>query len=89
MDLDTTLAKRHHPKGTAQAYVDIRLTLANYALERAQGSTHAADHEDYGKLFLALTGLRDRPWVGASLRNIRVFRMEQGTDFITIMKTRR
>ena len=88
-DLDTALAKRHHPKGSAQAYTDIRLTLAPFDFERIQGSTYAANHEDHGRLFLALTALRDLPWFGASLHNIRVFRMEQGTDFSFIMKSQR
>ena len=88
-DLDTVLAKRYHPKGSAQAYTDIRLTLAPYGFERIQGSTYSSTHEDHGRLFLALTALRALPWFGSSLHNIRVFRMEQGTDFTTIMKSPR
>ena len=85
-DLDTALAQRHHPRGSAQAYTDIRLTLEGYGFERIQGSTYAADHEDHGRLFLALTALRTLPWFGRSLHNIRVFRMEPGTDFTSIMQ---
>ena len=40
-------------------------------------------------MFLALTALRELEWFGPSLHNIRVFRMEQGTDFTSIMRTRR
>ncbi len=86
-DLDTEAAKRNHPSRTsAQAYTDIRVTLAPFGFHRIQGSTYAADHEDLGRLFLALTALRSLVWFGASLHNIRVFRMEQGTDFTAIMK---
>ena len=88
-DLDTIIAKRIHPRGSAQAYTDIRLLLAPYGFERIQGSTYASSHEDHGKLFLALTALRDLPWFGECLHNIRVFRMEQGTDFTSIMQAPR
>jgi virulence-associated protein VapD len=87
-DLDTEAAKRHHPRrSSAVAYTDIRLTLAPFGFERIQGSTYAAAHEDHGRLFLALTALRELAWFGASLHNVRVFRMEQGTDFTVIMKS--
>ena len=85
-DLDTLVAKRRHPRGSAQACTDIRLTLEPHGFERIQGSTYAAKHEDHGKLFLALTALRGLPWLGVCLHDIRVFRMEQGTNFTSIMK---
>ncbi len=88
-DLDTVVAKRVHPKGSARDYTDIRLTLTDHGFERIQGSTYAANHEDHGKLFLALTALRALPWFGKSLHDVRVFRMEQGTNFTSIMKTGR
>ena len=89
-DLDTVAAKRNHPRGSsAQAYTDIRMTLAPYGFERIQGSTYAASHEDHGKLFLALTALRNLTWLGTSLHNVRVSRMEQATDFTEIMKSPR
>ena len=88
-DLDTEQLLRHHPKGTRQGYVDIRLTVERFGFNRIQGSTYASDHEDHGRLFLALTALRELEWFGPSLSNIRVFRMEQGTDFTEIMQSRR
>ena len=89
-DLDTVAAKRHHPRrSSSQAYTDIRLTLAPFGFERIQGSTYAATHEDHGRLFLALTALRALPWFGASLHNVRVFQMVQGTDFTDIMRSPR
>lgn len=88
-DLDTKVAEQRHPRGSKQAYTDIRLTLEPYGFERIQHSTYATKHEDQGQVFLALTALRALPWFGASLHNVRVFRMEQGTDFTKIMKTGR
>ncbi len=86
-DLDTALAKKLHPRGSQQAYGDIRTTLGRYGFERIQGSTYVASHEDHGQLFLALTALRRLPWFGGCLHDIRVFRMDQGTNFTAIMKT--
>jgi virulence-associated protein VapD len=87
-DLDTTIAQRLHPRGPSQANTDIRLTLQPFGFERFQGSTYASAHEDHGRLFLALTALRQLTWFGASLHNLRVFRLEQGTDFTEIMRNR-
>jgi virulence-associated protein VapD len=87
-DLDTFKAEQLHPKGnSSSAYTEIRHTLAPFGFNRIQGSTYAADHEDHARLFLALTALRALPWFGGSLRNLRVFRMEAGTDFTDVMKT--
>ncbi len=86
-DLDTKVVERDYPRGTSQAYSDIRLTLEPFGFRKIQGSTYAADHEDFGKLFLAITALRKLSWFGSSLRNLRVFRMDQGTDVTSIMKT--
>ena len=87
-DRDTEAARRHHPRrSSSQAYTDIRVTLESFGFERIQGSTYAAKHEDHGQLFLALTALRKLSWFGPSLHNIRVFHLEQGTDFTTIMKS--
>jgi virulence-associated protein VapD len=88
-DLETDRLLQLHPKGTRQGYSDIKRTVERFGFKRIQGSTYAADHEDHGQMFLALTALRELDWFGPSLSNIRVFRMEQGTDFTAIMQARR
>lgn len=89
-DLDTEAARRHHPSGqSARAYTDIRTTLEPFGFKRIQGNTYAANHEDHGQLFLALTALKQLGWFGASLHNVRIFRMEQGTDFTAILQSGR
>ena len=88
-DLDTERVSRNHRKGSRRAYTDIMVIVEQYGFKRIQGSTYAAPHEDHGQMFLALTALRELEWFGPSLHNIRVFRMEQGTDFTSIMRTRR
>ena len=85
-DLDVEAADRHHPRTSRQAYADIAATLRRFGFERVQGSVWAADHEDLSKLFQAIDALRELPWFGPSVKNIRAFRMEQGSDFTAIVK---
>jgi virulence-associated protein VapD len=73
----------------AQAYEDVREALKPHGFKRIQGSTYASEHEDFSRLYLAVAALHRLEWFGPSLKNIRVFRMEQGADFTSIMKTPR
>ena len=88
-DLSTEATDRYHPRGRKKAYQDVRDVLAPFGFYRIQGSTYAADHEDQAKLYLSLTALHRLEWFGPSLKNIRVFRMEQGADFTSIMLSSR
>lgn len=87
-DLDVAAANRHHPGRNQRAYADIRTILSAHGFERIQGSTYVAKHDDQTKLYLVLTALHKLDWLGACLKNLRVFRMESGADFTTIMKSR-
>jgi virulence-associated protein VapD len=84
-DLDIEAADKNHPKRCRQAYRDIAWTLHQFGFERVQGSVFAADHEDLSRLFRALDALRALPWLGACVKNIRAFRMEQGSDLTAIV----
>ncbi len=88
-DLSTGATRQNHPRGIQKAYDDIRTTLQPHGFHRIQGSTYAADHEDQTLLYLALSALHRLEWLGPSLKNIRVFRMEPGADFTHIMSSPR
>ena len=88
-DLNVAAAHRHHPGRHQGAYNDIRKVLEQHGFARIQGSTFAADHEDQARLFLALTALRRFDWLGPCLRNLCVFRMEEGADFTEIIQAPR
>ncbi len=88
-DLNIEAANRHHPLRNQGAYRDISRVLEQHGFARVQGSTYAASHEDQGRLHLALTALHRLEWLGPSLKNIRVFRMEPGADFTEIMRSPR
>jgi virulence-associated protein VapD len=51
-----------------------------------QWSVFAAKDEDLANLFSAIDALRSMEWFGPSVKNIRAFRMEQGSDFTAIVK---
>ena len=85
-DLSVAAAQQYHPKGDRQAYRDIKATLDKYGFERVQGSVYVAGKEDLASLFSAMDALRALEWFGPSVKSIRAFRMEQGSDFTAIVK---
>ena len=85
-DLTIAEAKEHHPRSSRQAYLDIEKTLEKFGFERVQWSVFAATSEDLANLFSAIDALRGMTWFGPSVKNIRAFRMEQGSDFTAIVK---
>jgi virulence-associated protein VapD len=86
-DLIVAETAQHHPKGVSQAYADIGGPLANYGFDRVQGSLYTTPSEDLAKLFAAITALKALPWLPASVRDIRAFRVEQWSDFTRLVKS--
>ena len=85
-DLTTADVKANHPRSSRQAYLDIEKTLSKCGFERVQWSVFAAKDEDLANLFAAIDALRALPWFGPSVKNLKAFRMEQGSDFTAIVK---
>ncbi|MGD0103899.1 MAG: virulence factor [Rhodopila sp.] len=86
-DLVVADTAQHHPKGVSQAYADIGSTLATYGFDRVQGSLYTNASEDLANLFAAITALKALPWLPASVRDIRAFRVEQWSDFTGFVKS--
>lgn len=86
-DLVVADTEKHHPKGVTQAYTDIGATLAEYGFRRVQGSLYVTDSEDMANLFLAISALKAQTWLPKSVRDIRAFRIEQWSDFTTLVKS--
>ena len=86
-DLVVADTAQHHPKGVAQAYADIGATLSNFGFNRVQGSLYTNSSEDLANLFSAITALKALPWLPASVRDIRAFRVEQWSDFTKLVKS--
>ena len=85
-DLRVADTERHHPKGATQAYADIAVTLERYSFRRIQGSVYVCDSEDMANLFAAILALKALPWLPASVRDLRAFRIEQWPDFTGMVR---
>ena len=86
-DLTVAQVETHHPQGATQAYSEIRVVLGKHGFRPVQGSLYVTDDEDMAKLFLAIQALRECPWFPASVRDIRAFRVEQWSDFTSVVKS--
>ena len=85
-DLVVADTQQPHPTGVAQAYTEIGAILAERGFERVQGSLYVTKNEDMSNLFVAIQELRSRPWFPKSVRDIRAFRLEQWSDFTSVVK---
>ncbi|MDR2207954.1 MAG: virulence factor [Azoarcus sp.] len=85
-DLVVADTEQQHPRGVSQAYADIGAILNEHGFRRVQGSLYVTENEDMANLFLAIQTLRARAWLPKSVRDIRAFRIEQWSDFTTIVK---
>ena len=85
-DLVVADTAQNHPKGVSQAYADIGSTLADFGVIRVQGSLYTTNSEDLANLFGAVMALKALPWLSASVRDIRAFRVEQWSDFTRLVK---
>jgi virulence-associated protein VapD len=85
-DLVVAETSKRHPKGVTQAYNDISDTLRQFGFERIQGSVYVTKGEDMANLFQAIIALKALEWFPPSVRDIRAFRIEQWSDFTSIIK---
>ena len=88
-DLVVVQTEKHHPKGVTQAYTEIGTILGEQGFHRVQGSLYVTEteNEDMASLFLTIQALRTRAWFPKSVRDIRAFRIEQWSDFTTVVKS--
>ncbi len=85
-DLVVADTEQHHPKGVAQAYMDIGSTLQRFGFKRIQGSLYTSEDENMANLFQAMNALKAMAWFPYSVRDIRAFRIEQWSDFTSTIK---
>ncbi|MCL2876531.1 MAG: virulence factor [Betaproteobacteria bacterium] len=85
-DLVVADTEAQHPRGVSQAYADIGAILNEHGFRRVQGSLYVTDDEDMANLFLAIQSLRAQAWFPKSVRDIRAFRVEQWSDFTSVVK---
>ena len=85
-DLVVAETEKRHRKGVTQAYNDIASTLEHFGFERIQGSVYVTKSEDMANLFQAIMALKALEWFAPSVRDIRAFRIEQWSDFTSVIK---
>lgn len=85
-DLVVADAERHDPKGTTQAYADIRKTLAGFGFEWKQGSVYLTTTDDLANLTASILALRSLPWFPLVVRDLRAFKVEHWSDFTPIVR---
>ncbi|WP_280138739.1 hypothetical protein [Methylobacterium sp. Leaf117] len=51
-----------------------------------QGSPYTSKDEDLARLFSAIAALKGLTWFSRSVRDLRAFRVEQGSDFTAFIK---
>ncbi|EMR8360527.1 virulence factor [Neisseria gonorrhoeae] len=86
-DLVVADTAQNHPKGISQAYADIGYTLRQFGFTRVQGGLYTCQNEDMANLFSAINELKALPWFPSSVRDIRAFRIEQWSDFTSLVKS--
>jgi virulence-associated protein VapD len=85
-DLTVADTAKAHPGGVTQAYADIGKILAKFNFTRVQGSLYVTKNEDMAILFQAIMTLKSQSWFPQAVRDIRAFRVEQWSDFTSIIK---
>lgn len=85
-DLVVADTEQAHPKGVSQAYADIGAILNTHGFRRVQGSLYVTDDENMAVLFQAFMVLKAEPWFPKAVRDIRAFRIEQWSDFTSVVK---
>ena len=85
-DLVVANTQENHQKSVSQAYADIAATLATCGFNRVQGSLYVTSNEDMANLFKAIMLLKKLHWFSDSVRDISAFRIEQWSDFTSIIK---
>ena len=85
-DMDVAAIRSSYPKHPSSAYSEIERVLSKFGFKRIQESIFAAETDDMANMLSAILALKALEWFGPCVKNIRGFRMEQGSDFTAIVK---
>ena len=85
-DMDVDAIRRTYGKNPRGAYLEIERTLGTFGFKRIQESIFAAETDDMANLFNAILALKKLDWFGPSVKNLRAFKMKNGSDFTAIVK---
>jgi virulence-associated protein VapD len=68
------------------AYFEIAVILEKFEFYRGQGSVYLTENNDMSVLLRAINALKNTSWFRSSVRDIRVFRVEDWSDFTSFIK---
>ena len=86
-DLTVSELERLHPRSIPAAYIYIGRVMSRHGFEWTQGSVYIGRDEDLANLYQTITALKALPWFPVSVRDIRVFRVDQWSNFTAVMKS--
>ncbi len=80
-DLEANYGKPYNP-----AYYEIKRILKQDGFYWFQGSTYMTDSNDLSTIFKAIMDLKQIDWFCKSVRDIRGYRVEDWSDFTSLIK---
>ena len=85
-DMDIKELRSTYGEPYNNAYYEIKILLRKFDFYNAQGSVYLTDKNDITNLFAAINELKSIDWFKQSVRDIRAFRVEDWSDFTSIVK---
>jgi len=78
--------KKHYGEPYNNAYFEIKTLLREYEFFNTQGSVYLTTKNDMANLYRAIETLKKIDWFRKSVRDIRAFRVEDWSDFTSVIK---
>ncbi len=85
-DMTVSELKEHFGRSYPNAYAEIKKVLNKYHFYWIQGSTYASDENDLMKITQVMNELKSIDWFCKSVRDIRVFKIEDYSEFTDFFK---
>ncbi len=85
-DMNIAALRKYYGEPYNNAYFEINKMLRSCGFYNAQGSVYLTESGDMASLFRAILMLKNVDWFRKSVRDIRGFKVEDWSDFITIVK---
>jgi virulence-associated protein VapD len=85
-DMKISKLKEYYGEPYNNAYFEIGSMLRNYDFYNAQGSIYITKKNDMANLHKAIEALKKITWFKSAVRDIRVFRVEDWSDFTGVVK---
>ncbi|MFW5754130.1 MAG: virulence protein [Marinilabiliaceae bacterium] len=85
-DMVITDLKEHFGEPYNNAYFEIKTELRQYDFFNTQGSVYLSENSDMANLFRAIDALKKIEWFKKSVRDIRVFRVEDWSNFTVFVQ---